>query len=205
MNNLNKKVLILANNASGLISFRIELLKRLIGEGYTVVVSVPDDDRAKDIEAVGARVLTMKIERRGTNPLKDLQLLANYRELIKSEKPDVILTYTIKPNVYGGMAARMCGVPYIVNITGLGSAVENPGILQKITVAMYRVAMKKASCIFFQNKGNEQFFATRNIRNDVHRIIPGSGVNLDRFTYTEYPAANQPLRFVYISRIMGAC
>jgi galacturonosyltransferase len=96
----------------------------------------------------------------------------------------------------------MAGVPYIVNITGLGTAVENPGLLQKITVAMYKVAMKKAACIFFQNKGNEQFFASKDIRNDVHRIIPGSGVNLDKFTYQEYPEEDQPLRFVFISRIM---
>jgi galacturonosyltransferase len=100
------------------------------------------------------------------------------------------------------MAARLSKVPYIVNITGLGSAVENPGLLQKITVAMYQVAMRRTACIFFQNKGNEHFFASKNIRNDVHRIIPGSGVNLDKFTYQEYPSEGQPLKFVFISRIM---
>jgi galacturonosyltransferase len=198
----NNKILILANNAGGLCSFRIELLVRLIKEGFDVVVSVPNEDRIKDIEAVGARVVPMEIQRRGTNPLKDLQLLFRYRKLIRREKPNVILSYTIKPNVYGGLAACLARVPYIVNITGLGSAVENPGLLQKITVAMYRIAMKRVACIFFQNKGNEQFFASRNIRNEVHRIIPGSGVNLDKFTYREYPAEGDPLRFIFISRIM---
>jgi galacturonosyltransferase len=150
------KILILANNAGGLCSFRIELLERLIKCSYDVVVSVPNDDRIKDIEAAGVRVVPMEIQRRGTNPIKDLQLLWRYRKLIYSEKPDVILTYTIKPNIYGGMVARLSKVPYIVNITGLGTAVENPGLLQKITVAMYKVAMKKAACIFFQNKGIEK-------------------------------------------------
>jgi galacturonosyltransferase len=199
---MNNKILILANNASGLCSFRIELLERLIKDGYDVVVSVPTDNRVKDIEAVGARVVPMEIQRRGTNPVKDLLLLMRYRKLLRREKPAAVLTYTIKPNIYGGLASRMAGVPYIVNITGLGTAVENPGLLQKITVSMYKVAMKKAACIFFQNKGNEQFFASKNIRNDVHRVIPGSGVNLDKFTYQEYPSEDQPLRFVFISRIM---
>jgi galacturonosyltransferase len=199
---MNNKILILANSASGLCSFRIELLERLVKDGYEVVVSVPNDDRVKDIQAVGARIMPTKIHSRSTNPFKDLHLLMHYLKLVKNENPDVVLTYTIKPNVYGGMAARLANVPYIVNITGLGTAVEKPGLLQKITVAMYKVAMKKASCIFFQNKGNEQFFASKNIRNDVHRIIPGSGVNLDRFICRDYPQKNQPLRFVFISRIM---
>lgn len=199
---MSKKVIILANSAAGLCSFRLELVSRLVQEGYRVVVSVPMDNRVPDIESVGATVMSIQIERRGTNPLKDLQLWRQYCQLLRKERPDAVLTYTIKPNIYGGLAARCSKVPYIANITGLGSAVENPGLLQKITVALYRVAMRQARCIFFQNPGNEAFFAERRIRNEVHRVIPGSGVNLEKFSYRPYPAEHQPLRFVFISRLM---
>lgn len=199
---MHKKILILANSASGLCSFRLELVTRLVAEGYRVLVSVPVDPCVPDIEAAGATVLPILIERRGTNPLKDLQLLWRYYRLLRRERPDAVLTYTIKPNVYGGWAASLLRIPYLANITGLGSAVENPGLLQQLTVAMYRVAMRRASCIFFQNRGNEAFFAQRQIRNAVHRVIPGSGVNLEKFTLRPYPAESQPLQFVFISRLM---
>lgn len=192
----------LANNATGLLSFRREVIEALIKDGNEVAVSVPASNRSDDIRGLGCRLVEVQnINRHGTNPMTDLALLREYKKLIREVKPDVILTYTIKPNIYGGIAAMQAGVPYVVNITGLGTAVENSGLLQKVTVGLYRYAMRKAHCIFFQNEGNRQFFASRGIRNDAHRLIPGSGVSLDRFMPSLVPD-NEPVRFNFISRLM---
>lgn len=195
------KILILANNDIGLLSFRQEVVNTLLDKGYEVTISLPKGHRIDEIKALGCDVNIAKISRRGMNPIEDLKLLKSYLNLMRKEKPDVVLTYTIKPNIYGGMACAIKGIPYIVNITGLGSAVENPGILQTLTVNMYRLAMRKAKCIFFQNEGNRNFFKSKNIRNDIHRIIPGSGANIKKFQPAEYQSSG-PIKFLFISRLM---
>lgn len=197
------KILLIANSASGLLSFRKEVVKSFINRGDEVTINIPEDPRINDLKELGCEVVPVKnLTRHGMNPIKDVKLLREYVKLIKKIKPDVVLTYTIKPNVYGGIAASMAHIPYIVNITGLGTAVEYPGILQTITVTLYKLAMKSASCIFFQNAANEMFFRKNNICNDVHQIIPGSGVNLDYFTQQQYPPNDNPLKFLFISRLM---
>ena len=107
------KVLILANSSSGLYDFRNELLLRLLQEGHEVLTSLPDDARTKEIAAQGCRVIHTDINRRGMNPLQDLKLVKAYRNLLKSEKPDLVITYTIKPNIYGGYLCRKFHIPYI--------------------------------------------------------------------------------------------
>lgn len=200
---MKNKILLLANNCTGLLSFRREVVEELVKQGYEVVVHLPDDERIKELESLGCRVVrSCNLVRKGKNPLKDLHLLKEYKSLIRSENPSAVLTYTIKPNIYGGLASKSLDIPYIVNITGLGSAVENPGILQKITVALYRSAMRKANTIFFQNDANREFFAKRNINNAVHRLIPGSGVNLSHHALRPYPEDDVPVRFLFISRLM---
>lgn len=197
------KILLLANNGTGLLSFRREVVEALVGKGFELVVHIPEDSHVHEIEALGCRLVrSVNLDRRGTNPLKDIALLREYKSLIRLEKPDVVLTYTIKPNIYGGMAAQSLGIPYIVNITGLGTAVENGGMLQKITVALYRRAMAGASTIFFQNEANREFFVSRNINTPVHRLIPGSGVNLSHHIVQPYPDADKPVKFIFISRLM---
>lgn len=195
------KIVILANSAGGLLSFRQELLVAMIKRGYEVMVCLPPNDRIKEIEDLGCTVRTIPIDRRGTNPLRDIKLLYSYFRLIRTEKPTVVLTYTIKPNIYGGLACRFLHVPYIVNITGLGSAVENPGLLQKVTLTLYKTALKKAACIFFQNRGNQSLFLNNKINISSHRLIPGSGVNLTKFHYQPYPKENK-IKFLFISRLM---
>lgn len=195
------KVLILANNAGGLLRFRQELVSALINNGYKVTVSVPKDNRIDEVKALGCNVEIAEISRRGVNPIEDIKLLKYYLSLLGKEKPDVVLTYTIKPNIYGGLACSLKGFPYIVNITGLGTAVERPGKLQKLTVGLYKLAMRKASCIFFQNEGNKKFFLEKNIRKNIHRLIPGSGANIKKFHPEAYPTTG-PIKFLFISRIM---
>lgn len=196
-----KKILILVNHDVVIYNFRLEIVERLIQEGYEVHISSPYGERIDDLIALGCKYIDASIARHGTNVIEELKLLLYYRKIIKEIKPDVVLSFTIKPNIYGGIACRMLNVPYIANITGLGTAVENKGIMQKISIRLYKVAFKKISCVFFQNTENRRFFINNNIAIDKHRLIPGSGVNLERFSLLNYPP-DDTVQFVFISRIM---
>ena len=124
-----------------------------------------------------------------------------YRKLIAQVKPDIILGYTIKPNIYGAMAAAEKNIPFIANITGLGTAVENSGLSQKLIILLYKAAFRKVQKVFFQNTENREFFRVNNIAVEKHGLLPGSGVNLERFSVKEYPD-DKIVRFAFISRIM---
>ncbi|NBJ70845.1 MULTISPECIES: glycosyltransferase family 4 protein [Clostridia] len=194
------KILILANNDVGLYKFRKELIKELVINN-DVYISLPYGDLVPELKKMGCKYIDTTINRRGTNPLTDLKLLITYIKLVKKCKPDIILTYTIKPNIYGGIASRINGVSYVANITGLGSAVENNGWLQKITLFLYRISLKKAKCVFFQNNENKDLFVKKNVVSNRFKIIPGSGVNLDDYPYMEYPT-NEKVHFLFVARIM---
>lgn len=195
------RVLILTNFGMGLFKFRKELIEQLIREKCEVYISLPKDEYTTKLEEMGCKFIDTKIDRRGTNPIRDLKLLLNYFKIIKKVKPHVVLSYTIKPNIYGGIVCKLFNIPYIVNVTGLGTAVENKSILQKITLLLYKFALKKASCVFFQNKENRDFFVEKKIVNGHHRLVPGSGVNLYYFNVIDYPSEDT-INFVFISRVM---
>lgn len=182
-------------------NFRKELVERLLGDGYDVYISSPYGERIDDLVAMGCVFIETNINRHGLNLIEELKLIKIYKEIIGEIKPDVILTYTIKPNIYGSIAANSYRVPVIANITGLGSAVENEGLMQKITIILYRRAFRNIHKVFFQNKENQQFFIEKKIALGKHGLLPGSGVNLEHFLPLEYPESEN-IEFVYISRIM---
>lgn len=196
-----KEVLILVNHDVVIYNFRKELVERLLKDKYEVYISSPYGERIDDLVAMGCKYIEASISRHGTNIIEELKLLSYYKKIIKDVKPDVVLSYTIKPNIYGGMACKSLNVPYIANITGLGTAVENKGIMQKITIVLYKVAFKKINCVFFQNIENRQFFIDNKIAVDKHRLIPGSGVNLEHFNVLNYQS-DETIEFTFISRIM---
>lgn len=200
----NMKILVLANFGMGLYNFRKELLEELIKQGNEVYISLPDDEYVPKLKKIGCNFIDTYLERRGTNPVKDFKLLLDYTRIIRKIKPDVVLTYTIKPNVYGGIACAITKTPYITNITGLGTSVENKGIIQKVTLLLYKLGLNKASCVFFQNKTNRMFFKDNRIVESKTRLIPGSGVNLEQHRYEEYPMSDEVIRFLFIGRIMKA-
>ncbi|WP_369021836.1 glycosyltransferase family 4 protein [Ligilactobacillus salivarius] len=198
-----KRILIIANNDVGLYKFRKELITELTKENE-VYLLLPYGKNVDKLIALGAKFIDCPyLERRGTNPFKDIRLMLYFRKNIRKLKPDAILTYTIKPNIYGGYVARLCKIPYIVNVTGLGTALENEGILQKITSLMYKVALKDAKKIFFQNQSNQDFMLDRKIidKSNSYEIIPGSGVNLQEYQVKPYPKQEQ-VKFAFVSRIM---
>lgn len=196
------KILILTNSDMGLYKFRRKLLQRLIREGNRIYISLPDGMYISRLEEIGCNFLHTQVDRRGTDPWKDGKLLCKYWKIIHKVKPDVVLTYTVKPNIYGAIACRMHHVKYIVNITGTGTALEKKGILSGILLFLYKIALKKASQIFFQNESNKRFFRENRIT-DRGRLIPGSGVDLSEHCYEEYPKEDGSTRFLFVGRIMA--
>lgn len=195
-----KKVMILANSSGGLYDFRNELVLKLLEE-YQVVVSLPDQVRTKELAEEGCKVVNTPINRRGVNPIEDIKLLKAYRRLLKQEKPDLVLTYTIKPNIYGGFCSGCMKIPYVSTVTGLGSTFQKKGILLKVIVTMYRMGLKKAACVFFQNEENQRIFESCHIKGKDSRLVKGSGVNLKRHKSEPYPE-DKEVRFLFVGRMM---
>lgn len=197
------KLLILTNNLGGLFSFRKEVIKALLDEGYDIIIACPpqNDNKSEYFRDIGCTIKEVQMDCRGTNPLRDMSLLMQYRKHMRLIRPAAILTYTIKPNVYGGIAARWCGIPQLANITGLGGAIENPGILQSFSIFMYRFGLKKARKVFYQNVSIQEFCQKYKI-GEQGCLLPGSGVNLEWHTYQNYPPEVEPIRFNFIGRVM---
>lgn len=196
-----KKILIIANSEKGLYNFRKELIEKLLSDSNKVYISVPSGEKSKLLVKMGCKLEETNVDRRGINPFRDMKLLLKYKKLIKKIKPDIVLTYTIKPNIYGGIACEQLNVPYIANITGLGTAVEKGDFLSKILILMYKFAFRRISCVFCQNQQNYDFVKEKCIAKDKLKLIPGSGVNLKRFKIEEYPK-NEKLKFLFIGRIV---
>jgi glycosyltransferase involved in cell wall biosynthesis len=195
------RVLVIANNDSGLFKFRNELLSKMIADGYSVYFTVPFGEQIGNLIEIGCQYIKLEFNRRGINPFADIIQMVQYIRIIKEIKPDVVLTYTVKPNVYGGIACQITKTPYIANVTGLGTALENGGIIQFITTTLYRLGLYKAKCVFFQNKDNLNLFLQRKIVQGKIRLIPGSGVNLEYHTAYMYPSGEE-IQFLFIGRIM---
>lgn len=196
------KILILTNYANGLYLFRKELLLALQQEGHTIEVSLPPDENMEKIAALGCRIIETPFERRGNNPVKDVMLFCRYLKIIKDSRADVVFTYTIKPNLYGGLACTVHKKPYICNITGLGTALEKEGILSTILLHFYKISVKKARRVFFQNIKNQQFMNERGVACHNASLLPGSGVNLTEHPFREYPVEKNIISFLAVIRIM---
>ena len=195
-------ILVLTNNIGGLYSFRKEVMKAIVDAGYDVYISEPDDnERVNYFKEIGCHIIKTDFNRRGMNPLADFRLMLNYLKMIKRFKPVAVLSYTIKPNVYGGMACRLAKTPLLANVTGLGDAVENGGWLQKLTVYLYKSGLKKAKCVFFQNRTNKEFCENHGIVEGKGLLLPGSGVNLIHHQYQEFPP-DGTIKFLFISRLL---
>ena len=196
------KIIILTNNSIGLFDFRKELIQAIISKNNSVKAYTPFDLKVDELRDMGVDLCETKLERRGMNPLKDFKLFFQYLKIIKNERPDLVITYTIKPNVYGGVACSIFNVPYAVNITGLGSAFENGRILKNIAALMNKIACKKAKVVFFENEENRQFFVREHIVKEKQTYrLNGAGVNLERYHVTPYPKG-ETIKFLFMGRIM---
>lgn len=196
------KILLLTNHHLGLCLFRYELVAELLKKN-TVYLSLPDGDLIRPLEKIGAKFIDTPIDRRGINPVTDLKLFRQYRKMLRQVQPDLVITYTIKPNIYGGVACRMAGIPYAANITGLGTAFQKKGLLRSLVTVMYRTALKKAKVVFFENCENVQTLLDEGIvRREQCCLLSGAGVNLERYALAEYPAEGDETRFLFTGRVM---
>lgn len=194
------RVLIVTNSDIGLYKFRKELMEELVKENE-VYIALPKGEFHDELLAIGCRYIETTLDRHGINPIKELRVFSLYKRIIKEVKPDIVFTYTIKPNVYAGMACAALNIPYVANITGLGTAVENPGLMQILTLNLYKFGLRKAKKVFFQNNENREFMIAKGAVKGPYDMLPGSGVNLNNYTVSEY-TDGKTVDFVFVSRIM---
>ena len=194
------KILILTNHSYMFWQFRRELTAALL-ERHEVVLSTPFVGHEEDLTALGCRCIETAVDRRGINPAIDLKLLRTYQKLLSRERPDLVITYSIKPNIYGGLACRMAGVPYCANVQGLGTAFQRKGLASLVTL-MYRVALARARMVLFENEGNAALFREKKIVPlQRQTVLPGAGVDLSYHARQPYPPEG-PIRFLFVGRIM---
>ena len=195
------KFLIVTNHSYMLWQFRRELIEALLRRGE-VVISTPFVGHEEDFRRLGCRCIETEFERRGMNPLQERKLIAAYRRLLKTEKPDLVITYSIKPNLYAGFLCRCMGIPYCSNVQGLGTAFQSKRMTALVSV-MYREALKKARTVFFENEGNAHVFVERGILStEKLTLLHGAGVNLAQYPLKPYPSEEGGIRFLYLGRIM---
>lgn len=194
------KILIITNHSYMLYRFRRELIQALQKDNE-VVLSMPFVGHEDDFKAMGLRCINTEIDRRGINPKTDLKLMQIYRKLLKEECPDMAITYSIKPNIYAGLACSMMKIPFSANVQGLGTAFQRKGLAQFVTI-LYKTALRKSRVVFFENEGNAREFIDRKILpREKITVLPGAGINLEAYPCMPYPE-NDPIRFLYLGRIM---
>ncbi len=195
------RILIADNHEDGLYKCRGELIDKLVTK-HTVYISVPKGKYTQALIDKGCVHEELKISRRGMNPFQEIKLLFSYRRLLKRINPDVVLTYSIKPNVYLGILCGINRIPYIANITGLGSSIQGGGFISKLTVILYKMGLRKAAMVYCQNETNQNYLLQHGVIYGPTQLIPGSGVNLEVHRFEEYPLETNEIRFLTIGRIM---
>lgn len=199
---VDRKVVIIANNSGGLYDFRNDLIKELLRRNNEIVALTPFDDKVKELQQMGVKLINTPINRRGINPIEDIKLFFKYCSILKEESPNHVITYTIKPNIYGGLASRVLRLPYAANITGIGTAFQKENFVKKLVVFLYKLALKKAKTVFFENQGNLKLFVQEKIaKQEKCCLLNGAGVNLEKFSYTPYPS-DEEVHFLFMGRIM---
>jgi glycosyltransferase involved in cell wall biosynthesis len=197
------QILMTVNAAWNIWNFRRPLVEALSADGHQITILAPPDDSVADLERIGCRFRPLEMSVKGLNPIEDLKLQRRLKRIFREEQPDAVLSFTIKNNIFGARAARSAGVPFVPNVTGLGTAFLSGGLLQTIAEHLYRRAFGKLPIVFFQNEDDRDLFLDRKlVRADQARLLPGSGIDLVRFTAVEMPSADAPPVFLMIARLL---
>lgn len=197
-----KKVLMLGNSDIVIYNFRSELIEKIISSGNEVYLSFPYSPKVKVLNEMGCKFINTDINGRGTNIFEDIRLIIKYLKVLIKLRPDIVLTYTVKPNVYGGIACRLMNIPYICNITGLGSGYLRDGLVKNIIKILSKISYKKATKVFFQNTSDMSTLIEDKILRGDYDLLPGSGVNLKKYKLLDYPDEEYGITFSFIARIM---
>lgn len=196
-----KKVLFLSNHFITLYSFRKELLIELSKGEYDIYISTPKDSQNSFFTDLGFNVIETNIDRRGINPLNDITLIKQYYSIMKKIKPDIIFSFTVKPNIYGSFVSNILNIRQICNITGTGGTFLDNDILARLVRFLYKISVKKSYKVFFQNTGDLEYFKKYKMIANNYDVLPGSGVNLERYQITSFPN-DRCISFIFIGRVM---
>lgn len=196
--------MIIINSLKWLLTVREELVDALLEEGHTVSVIGTFDGGEKKLIRKGCHCHHVEVQRRKTNVISDAGILIHSVRKIREIRPDAVLTFSVKANIFGALAARMLRVPRIVTITGVGTGFQGKGLLPRMLTFLYQKSLLNADCVFFQNEANMLFMKEKGILSKARnvRLIKGSGVNLEKHAFKEYPAETDGIRFLFIGRIM---
>jgi len=198
-----RSIVISINSAWNIVNFRASLIRALIGCGYDVVVVAPPDAHAAQIPLMGCRLIPIEMDNGGTNPFLDLKLLFDYHRVLSQVRPVCFLGYTVKPNVYGSLAAHFLGIPTINNVAGLGTAFISPSWITLVSKWLYRIAFSGAGRVFFQNDDDlECFVSSRLVKAEIASRIPGSGVDIKRFAPRAMLRRSGTFRFILFGRLL---
>lgn len=197
-----KKILILSNHFITLYNFRRELIARLVSRGHKVYISMPEDERNEYFAQLGCEIIVTPMSRRGMNPAQDISLLHRYKRIMREVQPNIIFSYTIKPNIYGSMASNALHYKQVCNVTGTGATFLHENLLAKLVRVLYRRSMRYAYKVFFQNSGDRDYFARHRMVRDNWDMLPGSGVNLEQHAFSPMPEGDT-VGFIYIGRVMA--
>lgn len=196
------KILTLANHPYVIHKFRYELFEALLSDTNNVTISCPYDPILDRLINIGCQFVPIDLNRHTLNPLKEVDLLLSFYKVIKRIKPDIILTYTIKPNIYGGLIVTLLGIPYICTITGLGTAFSKKSFVTHIVKWLYKIALKHAKCVVFQNRDNLDYMLNNHMLNGRYIVVNGSGVNTEQFSYIPYPSDDNFINILFVGRLM---
>ena len=200
-------IALITNNDDDIYCFRKELIEGLIAEGYDMLISCPNGPKFELMNTIQYVYDDPVIDRRGTNVIADSKLFLHYKKLFKKYRPAVVLTYTAKPNVYASVAARQLNIPYINNVTGLGSVLNKSGLMRAFIMTLFKTAYRGAACVMFQNSTNMQLALASGMIKGDYKLIPGSGVDTERYPLQPYPEGGngvdgETIVFNYIGRIL---
>ena len=197
-------VMITANAAWNIWNFRRPIVESMLAAGHRVTILAPVDDMLSELQRIGCTVMPLQMDVRGLNPVADLALLWRFRTIFRQSRPDVVLSFTIKNNVFGGLAARMSGVPFVPNVTGLGTAFLSGRLLQRVAETLYRLAFQSLSVVFFENDDDRALFETRRmLRPGQAQVLPGAGINLTHFAAVPMPESGpEGPTFLMVARLL---
>lgn len=197
------KIVIALNTTWNLVNFRSGLIRALVNHGCEVVAVAPPDDFVPKLQALGCRYVPLPMDNQGTHLGRDLLLLWRFYRLLKRERPAIFLGYTVKPNVYGSIAAHALGIPVVNNISGLGAVFIKNTWLTRLVRGLYRLALSRSARVFFQNEDDRRVFVEgKLVRAEIVDMVPGSGVALERFEPSPLPTATRTIRFLLIARML---
>lgn len=199
---MRRRVVIALNTAWNLVNFRSGLICALLDSGYEVVAVAPPDEYVSRLEELGCRFVPLPMDNKGTHLGRDLLLLLRFYRLLRREHPAIFLGYTVKPNVYGSLAAHWLGIPVINNVAGLGTVFISDTWLTLLVRGLYRLALSRSARVFFQNEDDRQLFVSSGlVAQGVTERLPGSGIDLVKFSPVPLPD-KAPIRFLLIARML---